>query len=259
MKAASFEVLPAARPAATLADFWPIKTGGLAIEEQPASGGNPPGGNCTMGFITRRQGVLGFVTNAHCSGVIGSLDGTVFHQPEIGAGSNRIGVEVVDPPLIVGGVCPTGDACRMTDSVWARLDSGIGANHGYLARPPYGSIQWSGADFFAIRGQASPVIGQIVEHLGRTSGRRAGWVTQINVNVKNTEDNVVMLYQHRSDYVTGPGDSGGPVYDNYAGQDVNLVGLHWGSGGWFSDIQYMQLGNELGPLDFIAAGGGGGR
>ncbi len=230
--------------------------GGIAIESQPPGGGDPDGGTCTLGFIARRSGVSGFVTAAHCTETVGLVDGDSFHQPYI---SGRIGVEAVDPPTFRGGVCPGSYDCRFSDTVWVRLDGSIGSSHGWLAYPEFAGngATWNG-QMYSISSVGTFPVGHAIQKIGQTSGRTAGVITNTNINIWNPETSVYQLYQHRADYGRAGGDSGGPVYYPQPNNNVVLAGIHWGSGGYFSDIQYMQWQQELGPLDIVVQGGGGG-
>jgi len=101
------------------------------------------GGKCTLGFLAVREGQAGFVTAAHCTGSQGGVGGMVFHQVvNLPDGTNRVGVESVDPQLFTWPMkpCPLGRICRFSDSAFIRRDGGTdqsiplaSADFGYIA------------------------------------------------------------------------------------------------------------------------------
>ncbi|HLU48060.1 MAG TPA: thrombospondin type 3 repeat-containing protein, partial [Planctomycetota bacterium] len=101
------------RPIATRldlrAEYRPLKSG-----VQIASGGS-----CTLGFVARREGVLGFVTNSHCTNGVGP-NGTDFYQP---SSPRHVGVESFDPFV---------DSTRSSDSAFVTLDPDIEAVRGTI-------------------------------------------------------------------------------------------------------------------------------
>lgn len=240
--------------------------GGFKIEGATAVGGTSVG-SCTLGFLARRNGIQGMVTASHCTERYLEPDGTVVHQPGV---SKRIGVEVVDPSPFtgIGGVCPIGSQCRWADAAWIQLDSTVAANQGWIARPSiYGEISWNGG-LFAIKGVIGPYIGMEVFKVGKTTGLTQGFVTETNVNVnKPPFVGTIFLDQHRANFYGDDGDSGAAVFtftESDNGLDIYLVGILWGAApgtytnNIFSDVQYAQWGNDLGPLNVVVPPSGGG-
>jgi secreted trypsin-like serine protease len=77
--------------------------------------------------------------------------------------------------------------------------------------------------------------------------------TCLNVGVSGT--NIVQLCEAKASYSSSGGDSGGPVFRVLSGSDVELVGIHWGSGGYFSDwYSGVQDINELYLVSTCASG-----
>ncbi|MGH8525745.1 MAG: hypothetical protein ACREXY_16535, partial [Gammaproteobacteria bacterium] len=216
--------------------------------------------SCTLGFNVVRAGVAGYVTNSHCTAIHGGVQDTVHHQATISGVLNRIGVEIRDPTFVVNGVCPAGRRCRYSDTSFGRYDGGVSKTRGRIARPNLGSVAWNGINDFRIVGETSvPVAGELLNKVGRTTGRRQGKVRATCVNVNVSETNITLLCQDRASFVSAGGDSGSPVFriaDAPAPNDVRLYGIHWGSGGVFSSIGSfnIQRATEMGPLTTCAAG-----
>lgn len=215
-------------------------------------------GRCTLGFLARRNGQDGFVTNSHCTEEMAQLDGTVFHQPTVLGSATQIGHEALDPSAYWFVFCqkqnePLG--CRITDSAWIDLDAGVSLNQGAIARPPFFTNLWNGVDTFEITGVGAPIIGETVVRVGSKTGLQGGQVTALNVHTRNSTTGMLMLWQHKTNFGTEGGDSGGAVFSfPFYGHDVTLYGIHWGSipgssETVFSDIQYMMLSMELGYLE----------
>lgn len=245
---------PAAR-AAVEAAFAAVPAGALIIEEtspvvfelrnrrRPLVGGlqnswqNSSGTFfCTIGFVARRAGVTGFVTNSHCSGIQGGVQNTVFHQPTVSGTTNRVGLETADPTYFTGGACPAGRRCRYSDAAFVRVPHPSGpattTSLGRIARTSIGSFAWNGTSLYTILGKQIPTfMGEAVQKTGRTTGTTTGRVNNTCINVSVSGTTITMLCQGRANYVSGPGDSGSPVYRviNPTAFSVALMGIHWGS------------------------------
>lgn len=218
-------------------------------------------GYCTLGFNATRGTATGFVTNSHCTNTQGGVEGTVFYQPTILL-TNKIGVESVDPVYFTGGTCAAGRRCRYSDTAFAPY-SGTGATftRGFIAAANLNSIQWNGTTKYRITQETSPLIGQQVAKVGRTSGRTLGNVVNQCVNLNVANSNITLLCQSRAGYVSQPGDSGSPVFRNESANpsDVSLKGINWGSDGTtaaFSSIGNIIRSDEMGQLTTCAAGFG---
>jgi hypothetical protein len=221
---------------------------------RPIAGGlqiswfNPAGAQflCTLGFLARRQGVFGFVTNSHCSGVQGGVQNTQYHQ-NIAAGTvNRIGLEIADPAYFIGGVCPAGKKCRYSDAAFGRVPHPSGpavtASFGRIERTAVNSLVILGTH--TILGKQIPTfLGELVQKTGRTTGTSVGRVNRTCVNTAVSGSNVYMLCQSTVPANVGPGDSGSPVYRiiNGGAFSVALNGILWGGSSnpttfWFSTM-----------------------
>lgn len=241
----------------------PVVEQGLRDHNVPAVGGveiswvEPKGVHvyqCTLGFPAVRGGVLGYVTNSHCTSQRGALDNTVHQQP---AGGVPIGHEIADPPHVANASCPAGRICRYSDSSFYSLHADALYDHGHLARPAPGSVVWNGTDRFRITAEAAPVVGEAVTKVGRTTGRTSGSVRATCKNYNVISFNLTMLCQTEADYFSSSGDSGSPVFAITSGDDVALGGINWGrldTRAVFSPIDGIQRDTELGPLTTCAAG-----
>jgi hypothetical protein len=237
---------------ATLQDKIRPIAGGLQIHWLNPAG---QGFLCTLGFLARRQNVLGFVTNSHCSGIQGGVQNTVYHQNLLVGTTNRIGLETADPAYFVGGVCPAGKRCRFSDAAFARVPhpSGpaVATSFGRIYRTNLGSLVITGTH--TILGKQVPTfLGELVQKTGRTTGSSAGRVNGTCINTNVAGGNVHMRCQATVPANVGPGDSGSPVYRviNPGAFSVALNGILWGSSAgptfWFSTIDRIDA--ELTPL-----------
>jgi hypothetical protein len=256
--ALAVEMAEPARQVVTLQNNVDPIAGGLQIHWfNPAN----QGFLCTLGFLARRAGVFGFVTNSHCSGLQGGVQNTIYHQPLAAGNVNRIGLEIADPNYFVGGICPAGKRCRFSDAAFARVPHPAGpavaAAFGRIEKTGVGSIiiigQW------VILGKQVPTfMGELVQKTGRTTGTSVGRVNRTCFTVPAiTGTNVALFCQASAVANVGPGDSGSPVYRviNPAVSSAALNGILWGSqtfGGSlnfiFSTIDQVERPSELGPL-----------
>lgn len=206
---------------------------------------------CTLGFNAIRYGVPGFVTNDHCTNVMGQVEGTNHYQPWVAPG-NLIGVETVDPPFFTGGQCPAGYRCRYSDAAFSTYQSGVSYSLGKIARTAgLGSLDIVGE--WTIVSEASTVAGQTLNKVGRTTGWTQGQVTNTCVLTYVLNTDVVRICQHFVQAGVNPGDSGSPVFRiaDPAAYTVELHGILWGGSGGtlfvFSPISNIE--QELGPLE----------
>jgi hypothetical protein len=240
-----FEEVPPIHNLATLRDRVRPVPGGVQI----AFGGFV----CTKGFGANRAGVAGFVTNSHCSGTQGGVQGTVMYQATNSA-ANRIGIETADPAYFTGSGCPGGRRCRFSDSSFIRYDSSGAREFGRIARTSVGSLTVSTtAPRFSITATASsPSTGQTVNKVGRTTGWSRGGVSSTCVNVNVSGSTITQLCQSIVNARVGGGDSGSPVFTaTTTGTTATLVGILWGgdtAGTLFVMSPYSQIVSELGAL-----------
>jgi hypothetical protein len=230
--------------AATLRDRVRPAVGGLQI--------NFPGFLCTLGFNARRNGQRSFITNSHCTEVQGGVEDTPYWQPtQVGAAA-RIATEVADPQYASGSGCPSGRRCRRSDAARAVYASATKSPLGRIARTTgvnNGSLTIQGN--FTVTGEGSPVVGQAVSKVGRTTGWTRGSVTATCVHVNVSGSNITQLCQTVVSAGVRSGDSGAPVFRQQGtGSNVTLLGILWGGSGSstyvFSPMSNIEA--ELGAL-----------
>jgi hypothetical protein len=216
---------------------------------------------CTLGFPAYRNGVLGFVTNSHCSTKQGSVDGTKYYQPLNQVDAEFVGTEIADPPFFKGGKeCPRGKQCRYSDSIFSQGASGVnfdlakiaqtdGVNTGSL------TIANSGAARFTIVEKGTASLGTVVNKVGRTTGWTQGAIKNKCANVAVSGTNILNLCQdiveNTSATIVQGGDSGSEVFVPVSGDNVRLVGLLWGGNSAGTTFVYSPIANverELGTL-----------
>jgi hypothetical protein len=256
------------RPAIVLEETAPIKPL-LTVQDkfQPAPGGvqivfpiDPPiFGVCTLGFNAYRGQTFGFVTNSHCSDVQGELNGTRYFSGN--PFTPAIGSELIDPPYSTGPDCPAGRRCRFSDSLFVKYNQVKLGGLGKIARPTAGSADVGSLTLkpinsrFAIKARAgSPLVGDAVHKVGRTTGWTFGTVVATCVDVNQGDNDTSLFCQTVVRGGGAPGDSGSPAFYRAAGNQVKLAGILWGGG---TDAQgatiyvFSPLANieaELGPL-----------
>jgi hypothetical protein len=209
-------------------------TGGTQIQFQTGVGGLSTS-TCTLGFPAIRNGLLGFVTNAHCSRTRADVDNGRYWQPtRPNFDTDQVGTETVDPPFFTGGGCPEGSVCSFTDAIFVRAHDGVGVNRGRLASVPCcGSLNWNGTSVWRISENGFTFTGNAVRKVGRTSGTTVGTVDDICATIGVTDTNIVMGCQDLITATSDPGDSGSPVFEithTPATNDVRAVGILWGGG-----------------------------
>lgn len=234
---------PAASSAALVPAFltqqFDTLVGGIRIITSQAWNGTVNAG-CTLGPIVDRNGVRGFITPTHCTRVWGGgPDGTVMSQ----LAGRQIGVETVDPNKSSCGSVFTTNWCRNSDAAYFATSSGIQSHRGLIARTKNanngyynggnGSSEIDPArPYFIVNGTAGAYVGQRVEKMGASSGWTWGVVNETCVDHK-------LELSWNSYYVTKctigsnihhlDGDSGGPLFFWEGGDDVQLLGTHFGA------------------------------
>jgi hypothetical protein len=214
---------------------------------------------CTLGFNAFRGPDFGFVVASHCTDVFGETEGTSFYQSLPGSGT-RIGTEVADPGFSTDPPCPPGKRCRFSDSAFARYDNPHLGGLGQIARPVSGGHDLGSTTLkpasarFILKGKAgSPLVGNVVHKVGRTTGWTFGTVIGTCMDVNEGPD-VTLFCQSLVQMGGGPGDSGSPVFSVLPGNKARLVGLLWGGGddpvlgivGVFSPLENVE--EDLGSL-----------
>lgn len=244
------------RQAVLLVETSPIEPlAGLQNTLRPVPGGMqivfpiapPTYGVCTLGFNARLGNVLGFVTNAHCTGSRGEVDGIRYFQSSPSGGAAAVATEIVDPGFSTAPPCPAGRRCRFSDAAFARYDKPKLAALGKIARPVSGgaelgplTLKPAGARFTVTGRAGSLLAGDVVHKVGRTTGWTFGSVVGTCADVNSGGTDVTQLCQSIVRSGSGGGDSGSPVFQRIGkGRKVKLAGILWGGG--FS----AQFGGEI--------------
>ncbi len=213
---------------------------------------------CTLGFNAYRGNVFGFVVNSHCTNVRGEVDGTRYFQslPTSGA----IGTEIADPAFSTAPPCPAGRRCRRSDAAFAKYDKTSLGGLGKIARTLSGSTEVGSttlknpaARLSITARTGSPLQGDTVHKIGRTTGWTFGTVIQTCVEANNGTD-ITMFCQSIVRAGSGGGDSGSPVFYSLSGNKARLVGILWGGrtdpvlGTLYAFSPLENIEEELGPL-----------
>lgn len=223
-------------PTVTLRNTWRPVEGGFQIYNVY--------GTCTLGFSAYLNGQLGFVTNSHCTGVFGDVDGVTFAQA---SGDATIGYETVDPPFISYGVAKTagppddGRLHRKSDSAFIRSTT-TDVNAGRIARTEsrgYASGSLTRSSAFTITAEATDyhAVGTEVNKVGRTTGWTYGNIIQSCVNIERgvnaSGKTLVLDCQYVVAAGANHGDSGSPVFalnppQGTTSNPITLYGVLWG-------------------------------
>lgn len=230
---------------ATLRDRFRPPFGGLQINFFPLPA-SPVTLLCTLGFNAIDGADTSFITNSHCSNVQGGTQTpTDYYQATRGGvvadANNYFAREAEDPDYVLGslaGPCPIGRRCRTSDASRAKYQPGQGFALGLIARPQYENATGTLADTitidavtptFAITAeQQRSVVGQKLNHVGRTTGWTSGPVVATCVDVNITASEITQLCQDFVDAHVAGGDSGSPVFGMNTDGSVFLGGILWG-------------------------------
>ncbi len=233
-------------------------------------------GICTMSVVADRLGAAGFITNSHCTRIQGGVEATSFFQNGRTPFSlDYVAHESTDPvwsPTLPG--CPLGFLCRRSDSAFAVIDIGNqnGAK-GSVARPsllcstgiPCPTAMPSSSARITITGMApAPITGSALTKVGRTTGWTGGFVTATCIDTLQSGSTFMVLCQTDFSNVSGPGDSGSPVFA-VPGPGLppiggplpttgTLAGVLWGGNGTtsvFSPINAVV--SELGSISLFTS------
>jgi hypothetical protein len=243
------------------AEFPEVNGHGLNSDIDPTRGGIQIGyrtssttvSMCSYGFTGRLNGNRGFITNSHCTAQRGSVTGRTFSNPATGP---QIGQETVDPSYSTCGFFQN-SSCRASDAAFIAFDSGVNGETSVArtqgwAGPNSGSGNRSinhGSPRMDVRDyDRYPANGEMVDKVGRTTGWTYGYVQRTCYNTRASNNGsrvrvngnlVRMTCQYSASYNSSGGDSGSPVF-HWHGNEVTIMGVHWGSGGIFSPLGGIQ-------------------
>jgi hypothetical protein len=252
--------------AATLRDQFRPPYGGLQIQFFPLPA-SPLVLVCTLGFNAIDGLDASFITNSHCSNVQGGTQTpTDYYQATRGLiadANNYIAREVEDPDYAMGslaGPCPIGRRCRTADVSRAKYQPGQTFVLGKIARPQNENATGTLDDtlridpvnptFSIVAEQGRSVLGQKLNHVGRTTGWTSGLVTATCVDVDVTDSDITQLCQDFVDAYVAGGDSGSPVFGLNTDGTIFLGGILWGGS---TDLETNHVQFIMSPLDAIKA------
>lgn len=244
--AVGYVVQPLLRPTAKVTEKIRPLRGGLQINRGPST--------CTLGFTASRKSVAGFITNSHCTAMQGGNEHTKFGQPLLG---EFVGEEAFDLLYWIGEPpCEYPYVCRESDAAFVK--SGVTLERKVALLSP-GSLEVQG--FARVTGRTDwPLQGESARKTGRTTGATEGTIKQACAVLKSTSQHMYFCNHRVSgpDPMSGPGDSGSPVFrvtDHPAKGDARLLGVLWGSspGSFvFSPLGAIEL--DMGAISVCAAG-----
>jgi len=227
---------------------------------------------CTLGFNAVKNGVNSFITNSHCSNVQGGITvRTDYYQATRGGvipvADNYIAFEAEDPDYTSGGECPVLRRCRTADVSRAQYGAGQSFSIGKIARTTLLNTILASDDttFFQIDAlnptyrivseQATPIQGQVLNKVGRTTGWTQGSVVATCENIDVTDSDITQLCQGMVNAFVDGGDSGSPVFGFNTDGTVFLGGILWGSSTDLvtNEVQFIfspfgSIQREIGPI-----------
>ncbi|MBA3920049.1 MAG: hypothetical protein C0516_15905 [Gemmatimonas sp.] len=236
---------------------------GLVIHRALASGYK----GCTLGFTAKRNNVIGFVTNSHCTEDMYGTGGTYnsFGQTF----TRTIGTESVDPSGYTCGALPPTECCG-ADAAFIQSNGAVPYRIGFIAKPSSrntGNLTVSLSDpYIRIASTGTAVAGMTVEKIGAVTGWTSGAVTHTCVTAMIQEDSWFkrVACADKALYAAENGDSGSPVFlwlpynPSEGGVQAGLLGIHSsgeieGNSKYFSRIDRIEsdLGGSweyLGPV-----------
>jgi hypothetical protein len=192
---------------------------------------------CTLGYNAEHY-IYGrtVLVNSHCTPTRWGLDGVVVPQP---TGGPRIGVEVVDPPMITmpaGYGCPSGSRCRYSDAALIQYDENVAYELGTIAKPTgLGSTTIDSNDprFWVSMSYDSScyygpcqIYGDSISKVGMKTGWTSGTVNGTCFTILRPGGH--LLCQYSGTYNSDGGDSGSPVFQISFSPSVVAYGIHWG-------------------------------
>jgi len=212
--------------------FRPIE-GGVRFEGFHEAWGERK--TCSLGFVAIHNGAYVFLTAAHCTGKIGTVERTPFGQP---AYTDPVGVEYLDPPFgstwatTQYGQCGSDILCRRADFALINSSSiaSTSLRFGYLARPkdwaygayavaPSTEIHPTIQRMRIVGEKGSPEQWEALERMGWKNGWTYGNVEEVCIDARHYESaggpnplNIVWRCQHILGAGSGGGDSGGPYF-----------------------------------------------
>jgi hypothetical protein len=249
---------------ASLTDWFRPAMGGVQIQFSDGPGLF----DCSLGLpvFSFSQAKWGFLTASHCTaGTRGAMLGTWIAQPGGAvAWGDKIGVESMDRAMfgtLTDSRCSSGRTCRLSDAAFIAFDKADLGIIGRIIRPQNRCVGTSSCDVGVLRktddirvvlADASdpnfaPMIGDVIEKVGRTTGWSSGALSLNCVNVKVTNDDgtdsgMTIICQNLVLAASGPGDSGSPVFAfNQTTGTAMFEGILWGGATDGSNFVYSPV------------------
>lgn len=226
LTAAILEVIGTPVAYQTLQNFFRPLQAGYQIQR---AGGS----TCTLG-VPAVAGAAAYITNSHCTQTYWLNNATAFYQHVVGA-PWLIGNEANDPAgwPCAPNVCRWSDAARVPVAAGVPAANQIARTTGFGMNWNPGSITTGGVAAFNVTAapQWWPLLGQLVDKVGRTTGWTRGTVTHSCVNFiapPPAPPGRAVLCQYLMTNMAGPGDSGSPVFRQLPGNQAQVTGLLWG-------------------------------
>lgn len=250
--------------ATTLQNYFGPKMGGIQIVRSGSFGAGD--GECTIGINVRYTALgykRGFVTASHCTNLFGGEEATGFYSPE--RFNDHIADEISDPPFssALDG-CPLGARCRYSDAALASYDAEDIWNGAVIARTEYddplsGSLVIEEIKpNFTVTGWASPMVGSLVDKIGRTTGWTWGQIQTVCQDVEGGPygpSDYLLLCQARADAGLQGGDSGAAVFYWDGFNSATIVGIARGfANGLMTFSHFEDVRAELGYQPWQIAG-----
>jgi hypothetical protein len=260
---------------------WPTQGDSITSYRRPLEGGlkvtyrhssDPTlATTCTAGFVAMLGGVRVLITASHCSLRHWDGDNTTYFQAQPGAG-RYVGYEYRDPN---GSSCGfmSPNVCRHSDASAIALESDVAASFGYIVRPvgpppagisPYGvrasSLLVDAANpRFLVTGVRGPVLNELVDKVGATTGWTRGAVSRTCVDMPAQRSWSKLRCQTWTKFSSADGDSGGPVFVPGPDGTATLLGMMWGGvteeGEQYSTFSSVgQIQKDLGTLQVMPGG-----
>lgn len=236
LDAVGIEVTEPIAPLATLQEALdPIAAGMQIWRFIPPS----TAGVCTLGFNVRLVAdneSRYFFTNSHCTEERGVVTGTQFRQGPLSFATRIAAVEVADPPFFT---CQyVGFRCRYSDASLARYFPEMEIKLGMINQTTFvgttepGSLETlvPGKSFSIVAEREFPVLGEVLDKVGRTTGWTRGTVvgTCVDTGVAGSNPPIAMLCQDFVTTLSAGGDSGSPIFQPSDAKNATLYGILWG-------------------------------
>lgn len=197
-------------PTSSVRGTWRPAGGGIQISDN-VSGEVP----CNIGFnVTAGDQTKGFITAAHCDHYEYGVTGDVIHQPTV---NNPVGFVRLNPPWnSTDALCMGASVCSDADVMYVQYnDPSLAVKR--VAYTDFAGTNNAGGSITVtgwwnnITWPATPLVGTLVDKIGRESGWTRGTLTATCVAMDVGYGTITCL-NVVADSRVGEGDSGAPVF-----------------------------------------------